>query len=351
MTEQRHEAELFDFKALEPDWVERPSAVVHLPLVAEIASEYLDRGLPLEDLVRAGTAGLELALSLAACPSDADPDHYIGYWIRRGIIGALVANQAVNDFTADFEQQSGRQPNLAEIRGFGTSESNRLAREMGAYVKVANDFVDSFYEDFGQLPSLSEAEAFGLARREQLKHKLAAYVVEFLVVDPTEVPDGAEAMSGPLYVPDSWLAGLKEVARQALILRYGLDGSGVMETRDVGYQLKLKTRKVGEILNQALTRLAEDNGIASHNLLVYPNLFDGMDNTDRQVLAMRLGSLPYAAMEVREIAALLSLSCETVRTTEWRAICYTKENADYNLVPEAVRGRSAEGSAGDDPIA
>ena len=350
MADQGNGAELFDFKPTGPDWVERPSAVVYLPLVAEIAGDYLDRGLPLEDLVRSGTAGLELALSLAACPPGADPDHYIGYWIRRGIIGALVANRAVDDFTADFEQQSGRRPNLAEIRGFGTGESSRLDRELGAYVKVSSDFVDSFYDDFGQLPSLSEAEAFGLARREQLKHKLAAYVAEFLVAETAEVPDGAEAMTGPLYIPDSWLVGLKEVARQALVLRYGLDGSGVRETRNVGYQLRLKTRKVGEIINQALAQLAENNGIASQNLLVYPNLFDGMDSSDGQVLAMRLGVLSYPAMEVGQVAASLGLSYETVSAAEYRAICHTKDNAGYNLVPKAVHGLDM-GSASADPTA
>ena len=337
MSEQVTGSEPFDFKTADLEQVEWPAVVAHQPLVAEIATKYLDKGLALEDLIRAGTSGIELAVSLDACPSGSDPDHYIRYWIRRGIIGALVADRVVNDFTGNFEQQFDRRPNLAEIRGFGVEESDRLGWEMAAYVQVVNDFVDSFFQDLGYMPTLAEAEAFGLARRKQLKHKLAAYVSETLLADPAETPGVVEA-EGPLYIPASWLANLRETERQVLVLRYGLDGSGVKETRTVGSQLRLKTRRVGEILAEALTRLAEDNGIASQNLRVYPHLFDGLRDFDEKVLAMRLGFLGHPPMETRDIAAELGFSDESIRSAEWRAICHTKKNAEYNLKPATVTG-------------
>ena len=338
MSEQVTGSESFDFETADLEQVERPAVLAHQPLVTEIATEYLDKGLALEDLIRAGVSGAELAVSLDACPPGSDPDQYVSYWIRRGILGVLVADRAVKDFTGNFEQRFSRRPNLAEIRGFGVEESDRLGWEMTAYARVVNDFVDSFFQDLGYMPTLAEAEAFGLARREQLKHKLAAYVSETLLSDPAETSVVAEA-EGSFYIPGSWLANLRETERQVLVLRYGLDGSGVRESREIGTQLSLKTRRVGEILAETLTCLAEDNGIASQNLRVYPHLFDGLSDFDEKILAMRLGFLGYQPMEFRDIADKLGFDNDDgIRSAECRAIRHIRENAKYNLKPRAVTG-------------
>lgn len=315
-----------------------PTAAARLPLVATIAAEYADRGLPLDELVGAGVSGLELSVELGSCPPDTDRDAYAAHWIRRGILGALAAKGAVDKFVEDFQAEFGRRPNLAEVRSYRLDETGRMDWEIAAYVRVSNDFVDDFLAEFGHLPTIPEAEAFGQARREQLKNRLGAYISSELLVDE-RLEDLVDFEPGPLHIPDSWLAGLDDEPKLALVLRYGLDGSGVKEVRAVGSLMGLKTRKVGEIINQAIIYLAEENGIATENLLIYPNLFDGLDPADRKILAMRLGVLGFAVMEVREVAEECGVSCETVRNTEWRAICYTKEHADHNLLVQATNQR------------
>ena len=315
---------------------QRAEVAARMPLVNQIAADYFDRGLPVDELVRAGVFGLELGVCLNACPPGVDIDSYLAHWIRSGVIGALVADQAVGEFTDGFVREYGRRPNLAEIRGYGSAESDRMESEVSAYVRVVNDFVDVYSRDFGHMPTITEAEAFGQARRQQLRNRLGAYISEFLVADQPLVE--AEFEAGPLYIPSSWLAGLTDEASQVLILRYGLDGSGVRETRKVGWEIRQKTRRVGELINQAITHLAEKNGIASEQLLVYPQLFNNMEPAQQGVLAMRLGVLGNPPMEVREVAEKLGVSCETVRTLEWQALCYARENAKVNLQAAPVGG-------------
>lgn len=329
MSETWTQPKLFDFG---PDPADRRRA--RLPLVAAIAGDYLGRGLGLDDLLRAGASGLELALSLAdQLPGGLSAD-YAAYWIRRGIVGALAADAAVTGFVADFSRRFDRRPNLAEVRGFNLAEAGLQRPETEVYGRLIDGFVDSYYGAFGQLPTVTEAAAFGQSQRQQLSRRLGSYLTDSFLGETS--PEAGESEPGSLYIPASWLAGLADEPRQALVLRYGLDGSGIREVRDVGYRLNAKTRKIGEIVGRALSFVAENNGIASRQLLVYPHLFDGMADLDRRVLSLRLGAGNRPALEVREVAAKLGVSGEVVRHAEWRAVWHARENAGHNLAPVAV---------------
>lgn len=343
MPEIKDNSPNFDIRDYQLNQDQEAAVAGRLALVNEIATDYLDRGLGVDDLVQAGISGLKLAVVLAEKEPSGDPDRYAAHWVRRGILGAIAAQQAFDDFIGGFRQQnSNRRPNLAEIRDYGQVESERMDRGVGAYVRMADDFVEAFDDEFGHLPTPAEAAAFGRIRRQQLDRRLGDYISKYLLGDPSE--KAAEFEPGPLYVPDDWLAGLSSEQRNALILRYGLDGSGIREVSDVGHQLKLvpKTKQAGKVIKQALADLAQTSGINSRHLLVYPDLFLGMPDLDRRVLAMRLGVGDYRPMEVKEVAAEINLSVEAVRSAEWRAIrCHLNHNSDPNLIAAPVGGVSS----------
>lgn len=293
---------------------EQATVMANMHLAAEVAGGYLDRGLPPDQLMQIGATGVETAVRLAGVVNYDDFESHVRCWVRRTVVGTLAAREALTDFVADFQQELGRQPQRIELQALAASQQGCLDRELGLQLLRLMTSTP---------PVALEAET--------------ASPFEPAPAEPAETFE----FDGELFIPITWLAGLEQDRGQALILRYGLDGSGVRTNKEVSEKLGCSPQFVSKLLREATGYLAT-NGIASSRLQVYPYLFDGIPENYQRILEKRLGFNDNRPLTIKEVSEALEIEYSKAASGEITAINKIRKLAQAgryrNLVPEAVNG-------------